>query len=575
MLLKTVHGLRTILAAAFFCGLTLLMTRPLLFRVDSAIIGWVGDNFYFLWLVGWFQHALIDLHTSPLHVPWLNYPAGWQLAYDEITSAMVLLALPASFFAGPTFGYNFALLLTFLLSGLGVYWWVRKLTGCTAAGIIAGTIFAFVPYRMSHLLGHLNLIGTQWFPFYFMSLHGLLARPSRSWWHSGMAALFLGLIGMTSQYYLYMTLLLSLVYVALFLLLFDRRLLLRWDRFWRRFVVCGLLTAPLLFLAVWPYFQLAGQGDLTQHSFEAARIWSASLTDFLLPSTQHFLWGTWVEEAFNRSLWVESNLYIGAVTLVLTAIAAVSASHAMQRRKLIWLWVLVAFVAFILALGTDLHWLGEPVIVDVPAWLQQYHPYPRTFIPLPGYFLFKFLPYYAQMRGWMRYGIFVSLFASLLAGFGAAWVLQKVQKPLRTLMAIGLVLLIVIDFFPASHLLSTVAGRPVDHWLAEQAGAGAVVEFPLTQTAKPEAVYYASVYNKPFLGGSHGAFYPPQFQRIQPVLSQFPTPECVPLLRQLGVRWLIVHASDYPNFAQVDSTIQALGLRFRVAFGQQFIYELQ
>jgi len=51
-------------------------------------------------------------------------------------------------------GDNFSILVSFILSGLGMYLWVRRLTGNTTASIIAGSIFAFAPYRMSHLLGH-------------------------------------------------------------------------------------------------------------------------------------------------------------------------------------------------------------------------------------------------------------------------------------------------------------------------------------------------------------------------------------------------------------------------------------
>ena len=76
---------------------------------------------------------------------------------------------------------------------------------------------------------------------------------------------------------------------------------------------------------------------------------------------------------------------------------------------------LMAVVAFILALGTDFHWLGQAVMVDVPEFLRPWHPYPQTLIHLPGYLLFKYLLFYANMRVWMRYGIFVMLFISVLA----------------------------------------------------------------------------------------------------------------------------------------------------------------
>jgi len=128
--------------------------------------------------VGWTQKALFELHRLPLSVPQLNYPEGWNLAYNEMTPVMVGMALPFTVWGGPILGYNSAMLLSFVLSGLGVYLWVRRLTRDQAAAFVAGVLFAFVPYRISHFCGHLNLAGTQWFPFYLMALHDCL-QPAR------------------------------------------------------------------------------------------------------------------------------------------------------------------------------------------------------------------------------------------------------------------------------------------------------------------------------------------------------------------------------------------------------------
>ena len=79
-------------AAILFTGLAILMTWPLVRQLDRAVISWKGDNF--------------------------------------------------------------SILVSFILSGLGIFLWVPRLTGNTAASIIAGSIFVFALYRMSHLLGH-------------------------------------------------------------------------------------------------------------------------------------------------------------------------------------------------------------------------------------------------------------------------------------------------------------------------------------------------------------------------------------------------------------------------------------
>jgi hypothetical protein len=46
-------------------------------------------------------------------------------------------------------------------------------------------------------------------------------------------------------------------------------------------------------------------------------------------------------------------------------------------------------------------------------------------------------------------------------------------------------------------------------------------------------------------------------------------------LDELGIQWLVIDASQYPDFAQVQQTAEALGLRFAAAVGGQYVYELR
>ena len=88
------------------------MTWPLLTHLTTHVIGEKGgDNWYFVWLIGWFEKALFELKQNPLIVQFHNYPSGWNLAYSEITPATVLTALPISLLSSPVLAYNFVSLL--------------------------------------------------------------------------------------------------------------------------------------------------------------------------------------------------------------------------------------------------------------------------------------------------------------------------------------------------------------------------------------------------------------------------------------------------------------------------------
>jgi hypothetical protein len=245
-------------AGLFYILVTILMTWPLAARMGFSFVGQIGDNLYFVWLIEWIRKAVFELHVSPVFVPFLNYPDGWSLAYTEITPAMIGLALPASLLGGPFFGYNFALLASFVLSGIGMYIWIHHLTGNRGAALVAGMIFAFLPYRMAHfLIGHLNLSGTQWFPFYFMGLYDLLRQPPTrarggAWKPVLLAGISLGLIALTSQYYLYMTALVSAVFVVVYLVRTEHRA--AWLRMvWKPFAGFGAVALPLVLVSVLPF----------------------------------------------------------------------------------------------------------------------------------------------------------------------------------------------------------------------------------------------------------------------------------------------------------------------------------
>ncbi len=194
-----------VLVILYFTGLTIIMTWPLVEKMGGYLLGQIGDNIYFVWLINWFKRSLFELHVSPFFVPFLNYPEGWSLAYTEIAPIMVVLAMPFALIGGATFGYNSALMLSFILAGLGMYLWINKVTKNKAAGLIAGTIFAFVPYHMAHaLIGHFHIMGIQWFPFYFMGLFDILINKEKNWKSAILAGIALGFISLTSIYYTYM-----------------------------------------------------------------------------------------------------------------------------------------------------------------------------------------------------------------------------------------------------------------------------------------------------------------------------------------------------------------------------------
>ena len=600
------RGLRVHLAAlAFFTALTILMTYPLVLRMGDSLVGEIGDNIYFVFLIRWYEKAWFELGISPFFHPWLNYPQGWNLASTDTSLATTLFGLPASLIAGPVFGYNFAMLVTFVFSGWAMFYWVRRITSSVPAGLIAGAIYAFLPNHMAHfLIGHLNLSGTQWFPLYFMGLYNLLTLPPSSspslqgrgrglglFPHSPplkttlITALMLGLIAFTSMYYLYLTLIISVIFVGAYLLLVDRPYFHSWG-YWRnlalRLVGLAAASLPLVALAVMPFLGLNSQGGLAERTVSYASMYSASPTDFFLPSTDHFLWGAWVGAHFDRSLWIEATLYIGAVTLILAALPFLPFFRMPEKgpgveglfpSPLIKLSLIVILISFILALGTDFHWNNQRVELPLPAALQPVLQRESVPIPLPALLLFRYLPFYSKMRAIMRIGVFVLIFSTLLAGIGAAWLLHKAGPRCKVPLTALLIALVLLDFYPGPYTqFARVQARPVDEWLARQPGQGAVAQFPFIQSEDQDQVYNTLVHQKPFIGGFFSANQPEQYLRIRPILETFPSEQAVALLKSLKVQWVLL---DTRYYAQSDLQLGSLGLRYIDTIGQQAVFELE
>ena len=91
------------------------------------------------------------------------------------------MAAPIYWLTGnPVLSHNALLLLTFVLSGYGMWLLVRELTGRSSAGFVAGMAFAFSFYRMDHL-PHITLLSAEWMPFILLAAYKLYRTGGWHW----------------------------------------------------------------------------------------------------------------------------------------------------------------------------------------------------------------------------------------------------------------------------------------------------------------------------------------------------------------------------------------------------------
>lgn len=568
----------------WFAFLSVIFTWPLATHLTHEIAGEIGDNIYFIWMIGWVQKALFQIHANPLNVWFLNYPEGWNLARTEMAPAQLALALPFSLIGGETFGYNMAMLLSFILAGTIMFGWVRHLSGSASAGWIGGTVFACLPYWHAHFLaGHLNLCGIQWIPLFFWGWFDML-QPGNGQFRKKpaiLAALGLGLTAFCSQYYVFMMIFVAAIQGIIFILL-KRIPQLKDVAFWKTFGLFLLIALPFLILAELPFLTLAGSGGMPDRDWGSASMYSASLTDFLLPATTHFIFGKWVGSHFHRDLWIEATLYAGIISLILYLYGMVR-----KKKEQSWIWTILSIgivCAVVLAMGTDLHWNEQPVIVSLPRFLQNLLEKGSIRIYLPGLILYQYFPFFGKMRALMRFGLFALVFIACGAGLGAKTLIDKARSH-ATLFSVLLIALVIADFAPRPiNQFSEIKPRPVDFWLSERPENGSVMNVPFELNDDQAATYYTLYNKKPFIGGFFNAFPPPQYQSIKETMDTFPSMESLEKARELKVDFFLldlealdsriseIPTAQWQTLEELKNQCQKNGLIELAAFDNLVVY---
>ncbi|MBN1400128.1 MAG: hypothetical protein JXA74_04780 [Anaerolineae bacterium] len=578
---------------ALFALLTAIMTWPLVVHFGSAVLGPPGDNLEYVWKMWWFKHALLDLKVSPFFNPDVFYPFGYPLALSETTMANTVLWLPITALFGETVAYNAAMYLSFVLSGYGLFLLLQDLECSALASVFGGAVFAFCPYRMSHLgAGHLPLMGTGWIALLFWAVERMLRQPS--WRRGWLVGLFGGLTALSSWYYAFMVGPFVLGYALLRWLAVRHRgdttrrsshrdALLGWSL---AIIMGGLLLAPAAVQTVKLY--RGGQMGYS-HSLAYVDQWSASPVDFIYPNAMHSLWGAGLTRSYCQNI-NENLIYLGWVSLILALFGLVCSLRASDRRgRCLKVYAGLGAAAFVLALGTTLHYAGEPVYLRVPAAVEyqvsrvlyvltgrlalnkvSYGAMQREgaiILPMPTLLLYLFVPFMSAMRVWSRFGLLVVLSVAVLSARGLDVVLtrparsgQQAPGMGRTCLGMGLLLLALLDLsvLPYAYGYTEVRGQPVDEWLAAQSGDGAIMHYPLEKTWYGWMLYPQRVHRHAMAYG-YGTFAPEAYEEAAETLAGWPAESALEQLRSWRVRYVLVGAHSYgPEWPRIEARIAEL-----------------
>jgi hypothetical protein len=498
-------------ALALLTLLTVIITWPQTLHLATHVPAHV-DPLFSIWRLGWIAHTL---PTDPAHVFDANifHPHPRTLAYSDAMLFEGLVAAPL-LWAGvnQVLVYNVLFFAGIISSGLGMFVLVRYLTDDIRAALLSAAIFTLAPYRIEHFI-HLELQWTVWMPLTLWALHR--AFDSGSIRFGALAGFFLWLQIISCVYY---GAFLGVIAGTLAVLLMAAR-----PEAARRALAplgCGALLAAALTLPyALPY--IANTRALGPRPAAEVAMFSAEWGSYFSAPYQNWLWG-WTAWGYTGN---ERHLFPGVTAVILALVGLAS-----RPRKLAWIYLAVTVLAIELSLG------------------------------LNGAFYRSLYDHVFAFRGFRapaRFAILATCTMSVLAGFGFQYLERSVANvPARKLLLATLLIAIGVESGSSPIALSPQSTDvpPVYHFL-QTVGPGAIVEFPMGDY-DPTYMFWSTHHWHPLVNGYSG-YTPADIVETTALMESFPDEASMERLRDLGVRYILIHQAFYSPraFASLMATL--------------------
>ena len=500
-----------------FTALTAVMTYPQALHLHDGVHD-DGDPLLNAWTLAWVAH---QLPRAPARLFDANifYPERKTLAFTETLLLPGVVAAPLHWVGvAPLLVHNLVLLSGFVVSGAGTALLVRSLTGNVAAAILAGIVFAFIPYRIDHL-PHLQLQQTQCLPLALWAFHRLLAsgRIANGVWFG----LFVAGQVLSCMYYgLFLVPYLGIVCGTM--LIADRTMV------QRRLVAlaAGGLVAIVAVLPLARAYLSAGQ-IVGERGRAEVTDGSAHVRNYLAPPEQNLLYG----DLFERFRDNERRLFPGFVAIALAGAAFWPRKHENTKSTK---------KAFVLSWfrgdPRGAYLFGLLVAFDISLGFNGFT-YPL---------LYDYIRPFRGLRIPARMGLLVAFSLAVLAGYGVARLTDAIRSPsARRALVVFLGFALLAEYASKPLTLQIIPTGPSEAYadMAKDLGdspTATIFEYPPSLLHDPTYMYYSTFHWQNLVNGYAG-FFPQWYGRLTLAMERFPDDGSVATVKTHGARYILVH----------------------------------
>ncbi len=506
---------RAALVTAAALGLAVVMTWPLargLGNLGRSTGG--GDGLYSVWNVAWVAHALTSNPAQLYHAN-IFYPHRYALAFSEANIGAGIVAIPAWLATHNAYAaHNVAVLFAFATGVIGMWLLARDLSGDDRAAWVAGVLYAFCPYLMTHT-AHIQLLMCGGVPLAMWLTHRLADAPSPR--RGALLGAALAAQALSCAYYgIFAGLMVG--YAVLFFA--WTRELWRSAAWWRGVAVAAAAAVLPVLPFFLPYLSIQ-QNQGFRRTIEDAATYSANAQSYVAsPAHAHGWllavtagWPRWSEPLFPGFLAV----VLGLAGIVLFARRSHGNGGPARAHEATLLYGSLGLLAF---------------------W--------ASFGPAAGLYalLFK-IPLFSFLRAPSRFGLVVTLSLAALASLALQRLLGCVPPRRRTAAAAAILLLAVADLNVLPFPWERAQHIPAAYTQLAKLPRGPVAEFPYygdrpAYHLHTQYMLFSTAHWFPLLNG-YSDHIPKDFRDTAGALSTFPSDEAFAVMRHARVRYIGVH----------------------------------